>query len=79
MTTKNADIPAMPQTHEDNLCRMTGMPKPLHSGLTKREMFAMAAMQGMLAHYGHDIGLAETCVHIADCLLDELSKENTDD
>jgi len=79
MTIKNADMPAMPQTNDDNLCRMTGMPKPLHSGLTKREMFAMSAMNSLLAHYGDAIKLAESCVQIADCMLDELGKDNTNE
>jgi hypothetical protein len=83
MTTKNADMPAMPQTNEDNMCRMTGIPKPLHSGLTKREMFAIAAMQGLLAKHGDDDyssdSIAKYAVAHADALLKELENTNERD
>ena len=47
----------------------------LHNGLTKREMFAMAAMQGLCAHSGdyHEFKhLAADAVNYADALLAEL-------
>lgn len=49
-------------------------------GLTKRELFAALAMQGMLAseseasNYGHIGFLAESAVKRADALLAELAK-----
>jgi len=48
-------------------------------GLTKREAFAMAAMQGNLSvFFDHDVSdygeIAEDCVKIADKLLDALEK-----
>lgn len=49
-----------------------------HGGLTKREMFAMAAMQGLLAKHGDDdyspASIAEYAVKHAECLLAELEK-----
>ena len=43
---KNADMPAMPIEFSG-----FGQFAPeAHTGITKREMFAMAAMQGMLSH-----------------------------
>jgi len=50
-------------------------------GLTKRELFAMAAMQGMCAHESKESGfyteatLAQIAVARADALLAELAKE----
>lgn len=50
------------------------------AGLTKRELFAAMAMQGMLAseteasNYGHIGFLAESAVKRADALLAELAK-----
>ncbi|HHZ71193.1 MAG TPA: hypothetical protein EYN54_13160 [Methylococcaceae bacterium] len=50
-------------------------------GLTKREVFAMAAMQGMSSNpefYGQSVDFAKNiavdCVKFADALLAELSK-----
>lgn len=77
---KNGDLPAMPQTNSDNLCMQTGAPKPMHSGLTKREMFAMAAMQGLIASDVcgnlHEPRCAELAVKAADALLAELERTN---
>ncbi len=51
-------------------------------GLTKRELFAAMAMQGLLAcHTTVDLSLGtmvEYCVLDADALLAELAKENDD-
>ena len=50
-------------------------------GLTKRELFAAMAMQGMLAsetssyNYGTDECLAENAVKKADSLINELNKK----
>ncbi len=48
-------------------------------GLTKRELFAAMAMQGMLANgatYGNHEEFATWSVKSADALLAELAKEN---
>ena len=82
---KNADMPAMPQSATSNgyACNYgsaTGLQIP--TGLTKREMFAMHAMQGILANLASNcIGytdweklLAENSVKAADSLLLELDE-----
>lgn len=71
MTIKNGDLPAMPMWCEQ-------LERQLH-GLTKREMFAMAAMQGFLSSLAPDeavIGksLAMGSVAVADELLAELER-----
>ena len=76
---KNADLPANPTIYADMghngqreiYCDQTG--------LTKREMFAMAAMQGMLSNptLGYDVGcstVAECATGYADALLAELER-----
>lgn len=51
----------------------------IHQGLTKREEFAKAAMQGLSAVYQPFIvdkqGFAEECLARADALIAELNKE----
>jgi hypothetical protein len=80
MKNTNGNLPAMPQTHSDNLCQQTGTAKAEHAGLTKREMFAMAAMQGLLVNMGRN-GLdsikqvAEHASAAADELLAELERQ----
>lgn len=48
-------------------------------GLTKRELFAAMALQGLLAHHGNDEydyrALARCAVWRANALLSELAKE----
>lgn len=65
---KNADMPAgaIPSTSGNEL----------YLGLTKREMFAMAAMQGILTRAGSPDRnmIAKTAVEYADALLKELDK-----
>jgi hypothetical protein len=79
MKNTNGNLPAMPQTHSDNLCHQTGTVKAEHAGLTKREMFAMTAMQGLLVNMGRN-GLdsvkqvAEHASAAADALLAELER-----
>lgn len=76
---KNADMPAMPLVNEHghpfHASSVAFDNHPLTSGLTKREMFAMAAMQGMCSHSG-DYHLHEHLAHdalmYADALLAEL-------
>lgn len=81
----NGDTPAHPVD-----CVWTDSGIPVHgaqtdnaqgwaTGLTKREMFAAMAMQGLLAHHGDDEydyrALARCAVWRANALLSELAKE----
>lgn len=81
---KNADMPAMPQSFAmtENECGAPGdflEGGEYYEGLTKREMFAMHAMQGLLAsdttHQLHQNDCANMAVAYADALLEELDKE----
>lgn len=82
---KNADMPAMPIFNSNGA--------PIHysnagldndgvmAGLTKREAFAKAAMQGILAAgnvddfvVGDEVGFASFAVSCADALLAELER-----
>ena len=72
---KNGDMPAMP-------IELNGFGQyapEAHIGLTKREMFAMAAMQGICSNpddrYTYE-QLAGHAVKHADALLAELEKTN---
>lgn len=82
---KNADMPAMPMildwdTNEHNRT----MVNDCYEGLTKREMIAMHAMQGLLSSDNASIcfyksdsdakHIAESSVAYADALLKELEK-----
>lgn len=79
---KNADMPAMPQSATDggygcNYDEDFGGYVP--TGLTKREMFAMHAMQGELAGSANHSrpepeDVASFAVKCADALLKELEK-----
>jgi hypothetical protein len=78
---KNADMPAMPVLYAPG--QHGKMEQCGTQGMTKREAFAMAAMQGLWGgltdgnrpqHYQH---AAASCVAIADALLSELAKEPT--
>lgn len=86
---RNADMPAMPQSaKEDGYgCNYGDGINQVPTGLTKREMFAMHAMQGLLssnvtfassATYNHRSQakdqLAKDAVFYADALLAELEK-----
>ena len=73
---KNGDLPAMPITSEPY--PVGAIPKNSCEGLTKREMFAMAAMQAVI---GSKIELSEAHVSAmactyADALLAELERTN---
>lgn len=46
----------------------------INLGLTKRELFAAMAMQGILAHSGPYQGIEERAANEADRLLSELAK-----
>lgn len=79
---KNGDLPAMPvdtaQLYESRCDKGTWELGAL--GLTKREMFAMAAMQGLFSSLSSDDGiitpaeLARCAARNADALLAELEK-----
>lgn len=79
----NANEPAYPDTitmgPHGEVCR------PEFSGLTKRELIAAMAMQGLLANSGyadayndkHAPALTKLAATYADALILELSKENS--
>ena len=80
---KNADMPAMPCGESYKTQQSYGgdwvecKKGALHSGLTKREMFAMAAMQGLLADPSSQIeSSAHAAVIAADLLLRALDGED---
>lgn len=78
---KNGDLPAMPNltangvpTSERELFELLSDSR-VTIGLTKREMFAMAAMQGILAKPEVSMNYAaQDAVKLADELLAELEK-----
>ena len=76
MTTKNGDMPAIP--FEAVMARSNGITTAWtnYTGLTKREMMAMAAMQGLLTDssggYSDYKYMAQDAVTAADALLAEL-------
>jgi len=82
MSIKNGDLPAMPVIEESKSEQYNGATfitaTAISFGLTKREMFAMAAMQGILsADTGNDVTYqkcAEWSVKQADELLAELER-----
>lgn len=75
MHIKNGESPAMPLDYQHHNTRGDYVKKSL-SGLTKREKFAMAAMQGFLSS-GVNWGvthIAEASVSQADALLKQLEE-----
>ena len=74
MTIKNSDKSAIP----NQALGTDGLPThEAEFGLTKREMMAMAAMQGLCAHSGdyHTFAdMASDAVNYADALLAELER-----
>ena len=76
---KNADLPAMPTPYADLAQNGSRELYCTESGLTKREMFAIAAMQGICSNpndrYTYE-QLAGHAVKHADALLAELEKIN---
>lgn len=74
---KNNEL-AFPHTELDTY---SGKPCNQHFGLTKRELFAAMAMQGILANPerigGKDQELTQYSVMLADALLTELNKEDS--
>lgn len=78
---KNADMPAMPVVDDCGRPAMYGAEGVEALGLTKREMIAMHAMQGILAAgnadefvVGDEVGFAGFAVSCADALLAELER-----
>jgi hypothetical protein len=75
--TKNGDLPAMPTIYADMAPNGQREIYCDQTGLTKREQFAMAAMQGILA-IGNKLDtrgvVAECAVKMADALLAELER-----
>lgn len=75
---KNGDMPAMPAVEKKKFQAgyHTIMTDVYHQGLTKREAFAKAAMQGLctISGYGDIADIAHDAVRYADALLDELER-----
>jgi hypothetical protein len=74
---KNADLPAMPITSEPYPAGAIPTGRLVACGLSKREQFAMAAMQGLAAESGRYQGpsdMAHDAVRLADELLAELER-----
>lgn len=78
---KNANMPAAPTLTYDHNAAMNGIGVSVteNIGLTKREMFAMAAMQGILSSLNDDFDiqpsdLARCSISNADALLAELER-----
>lgn len=79
MTTKNGDLPAMPTIYGDMAPNGQREIYCSDVGMTKREMMAMHAMNGILASLTdeHDLScgeLARCAVRNADALLAELER-----
>ena len=53
-----------------------GIATPIDETLTKREQFAMAALQGMLTRQPRNKDLSKYAVEAADNLITELEKED---
>ena len=73
----NGDMPASPTTGLCEQCCTTHNSKQDYQGLTKREAFAMAAMQGLIANSalrGSTEECSKSAVDYADSLLKELAK-----
>lgn len=83
MKAKNGDLPAMPTNIDAQTLGCVGRMANMEdyyrqqAGLTKREQFAMAAMQGLAcekARFNYPSGLANHAVILADALLAELER-----
>lgn len=73
--TNNANRPAMPFQEVTGMAGGVPTGYKNHIGLTKREQFAMAALQGILSQMSlYPKDAAETAVRHADALLAELEK-----
>lgn len=80
MKPNNGDLPAMPTNIDAQTLACVGRMDNMddyyrqQAGLTKREQFAMAAMQGLLSKYGVYSDAATDSVRCADALLAELER-----
>lgn len=77
---KNGNQPAYPIVVETATFPDSGKKEyGIHNGISKREMFAMAAMQGMCHQYlrTQKEELAKHAIEFADELLSELEKTGT--
>jgi len=75
MKTNNGNLPAAPTIYADMAANGQREIYCTEVGLTKREMFAMAAMQGILANSSNGMSYAaRDAVLMADELLAELEK-----
>lgn len=83
----NAKKPAFPVTVDLSNASLSQVAAKMlgNHGLTKRELFAMAAMQGMLSaclgisgHENDVTNLAQVAVKYADALLKELNNNNNE-
>lgn len=70
-------------TTQENYTTQKGTynPEYMSSGLTKRELFAAMAMQGIMAdpNVENPISAASLAVQCADALINELNKQNETD
>jgi hypothetical protein len=74
MTRPNDAAFARASFHHDNF----GRPDNAQTGLTKREYFAVMAMQGLITTEVHNdsrINLAKESIKLADALIEELNKK----
>lgn len=80
---RNGDLPAMPNYTDSQTLGCMGLMNTVAdyykhgAGLTKREMFAMAAMQGLASESGRyesPSDMAHDAVKLADALLEELER-----
>lgn len=77
MTIKNGDMPASPSMKGNSFGKAANTTFHPEGGLTKREQFAMAAMQGFCADGGMDPQkIPQGAVEVADALLKELENQN---
>ena len=76
---RNADMPAMPNYNADAMTLRSASRLVASGGLTKREAFAMAAMQALLSNqtkYGSAEEYAIGALSYADALLAALEVSN---
>ena len=74
MTIKNGNLPAMPINYDSSM--LAALTRAEAMGMTKREMFAMAAMQGLCASVPcapYSL-IVRDAVQLADVLLAELER-----
>ncbi len=71
----NSNLPAYPQANDEIAKAFMEVEEVAPNGLTKREAFALAAMQGLLSEgLTMDNLVASNAVKLADDLLKELAK-----